>query len=134
VAVKYRVGEQVADEAAATVERAPDGSLRVTVGGRVVTAWAHGDQVWIGGRVRTVRPVAAGAPAHAGAVTPPMPGVVARVFVAAGDAVKRGDKLLSVTAMKMETVLRAPADGVVRAVKAAPGDQVKAGQALVEFE
>jgi biotin carboxyl carrier protein len=134
VAVKYRVGEQEADEAPATVERAPDGSLRVKVGERVVTAWVSGDQVWIGGRVRSVRPVAPGAVAATGSITPPMPGVVTRVFVAPGDAVKRGDKLVSVTAMKMETVLRAPKDGVVRAVTAAPGEQVKAGQVVVELE
>ncbi|MFZ5480539.1 MAG: biotin/lipoyl-containing protein [Myxococcota bacterium] len=132
--MKHRVGEQEAEEAAAKVERMPDGSLRVRVGERVVTAWVHGDQVWIGGRVRAVKPVAPGAAESAGAVTPPMPGTVTKVFVAAGDAVKRGDKLLAVTAMKMETVLRAPKDGVVRAVLAAPGASVKAGEKLVEIE
>src|SRR5688500_18117786 len=101
--MKYRVGDQEAEEAPAAVEGMLDGAVRVKVGDRVDTAGVHGDQVGIGGRVRTVRPVAPGAVAHAGAVTPPMPGVVTRVFVAAGDTVSRGDKLLSVTAMKMET-------------------------------
>ena len=48
-----------------------------------------------------------------------------------GTRVAKGDKLLSLEAMKMETVLAAPHDGLVSAVYTAPGTQVEAGQVLV---
>ena len=48
--------------------------------------------------------------------------------------VAKGDELLVVEAMKMETALRAPRDGVVRAVNVSAGDAVAPGRALVELE
>lgn len=131
--MKLRVGEQEIEEGAAEVRRMPDGSLRVTIDGRAVTAWVSGDDVWIEGRTRRVAPVVVRrAAAPTGEVTPPMPGAVTRIFVAVGDAVTTGDKLVAISAMKLETVLRAPKDGVVTAVNVAVGAQVKPGQKLVE--
>ena len=49
------------------------------------------------------------------------------------DAVRRGDVLVMLEAMKMELPLRAPHDGVVRAVRCAPGDLVQPGAPLVEL-
>lgn len=137
VAVKRRVGEQDAESSADVVAtRQADGSVRLRIGDRVVIAWVDGDDVWIDGRVRRVSAVVpARAPgASTGSVTPPMPGVVTRVFVSVGDAVTTGQKLLAISAMKLESVLKAPRDGVVRAVHAEPGARVKPGQILVEFE
>ncbi len=68
---------------------------------------------------------------HVGA---PMPGVVATIAVAAGDAVKDGDLLLTIEAMKMETGLHAERDAVVKAVHVQPGGQIDAKDLLVEFE
>lgn len=70
-------------------------------------------------------------PAHLEA---PMPGQVIAVRVATGDAVKRGQDLVVVEAMKMEHTIKAPADGIIRSVSCAAGDQVQRGQALVDFE
>ena len=72
--------------------------------------------------------------AHAGGLEAPMPGVVTRVHVSAGDAVRQGQPLVAIEAMKMEHVLRAPRDGRVRAVAARPGEMVSGGAALVELE
>lgn len=70
-------------------------------------------------------------PNHIGA---PMPGVVATVAVAAGAAVKAGDLLLTIEAMKMETGIHAERDAVVKAVHVAPAGQIDAKDLLIEFE
>jgi 3-methylcrotonyl-CoA carboxylase alpha subunit len=70
----------------------------------------------------------------AGGLTAPMPGKVVQVLVAAGDAVTKGQALLVLEAMKMETTISAPADGVVKEVRFAAGDQVDDGAALIVME
>jgi len=60
-----------------------------------------------------------------------MPGKVLAVNVAAGDAVTRGQRLVLLEAMKMETPLLSPGDGTVSEVKVAVGDKVAPGQVLV---
>jgi 3-methylcrotonyl-CoA carboxylase alpha subunit len=59
-----------------------------------------------------------------GAILAPMPGRIIAVDVAAGDAVAKGQKLLTLEAMKMEHSLTAPFDGIVEELNAAPGAQV----------
>jgi pyruvate carboxylase len=63
----------------------------------------------------------------------PMPGVVSSVGVQAGQAVKSGDVLLSIEAMKMETVLHAERDGTIAEVLVRPGDQIDAKDLLVVY-
>ncbi len=70
-------------------------------------------------------------PAHVGA---PMPGVIAAMAARPGMAVKRGDLLLTIEAMKMETGIHAERDAAVRAVHVQPGSQIDAKDLLVEFE
>ena len=64
----------------------------------------------------------------------PMPGKVIKVLVKDGEAVKSGQTLLVLEAMKMEQTTRSPADGVVKKVLVREGDQVTAGQILVVME
>ena len=64
----------------------------------------------------------------------PMPGIVVTVAVKAGQAVKAGDPLLSVEAMKMESQIRAERDCAVRVVHVKPGDTVGAHDLLLEFQ
>jgi pyruvate carboxylase len=72
-----------------------------------------------------------GNPAHAGA---PMPGTIVTVPIHVGQTVHRGDVLLTLEAMKMETTVRAERDGVVKEVVARTGLQVDAKDLLVVFE
>ena len=64
----------------------------------------------------------------------PMPGLVLSLLVEVGAAVKKGDSLLILEAMKMENVLKAPADAVIKSVKVSKGQSVEKNQLLVEFE
>jgi acetyl/propionyl-CoA carboxylase alpha subunit len=63
----------------------------------------------------------------------PMPATVIKIDVKPGDAVKKGDVLVVLEAMKMELPLHAPADGTVAAVRCAAGDLVPAEAVLVEL-
>ena len=65
-----------------------------------------------------------------GAALSPMPGRVARVAVAVGDRVKKGDTICLLEAMKMEHPVRSPIDGVVRELDAASGALVGGGERL----
>jgi acetyl/propionyl-CoA carboxylase alpha subunit len=64
----------------------------------------------------------------------PMPGLVLDLKVAAGTAVKKGDALLVLEAMKMENVLKAEADATVKEIHIKGGDAVEKNQILLEFE
>ncbi len=72
--------------------------------------------------------------AGGGLTLSPMPGLVKAVFVAAGQAVKAGDRLAVLEAMKMEHTLTAARDGTVAEVLASAGQQVEAGVALIRLE
>ena len=64
-------------------------------------------------------------------VAAPMPGTIVKVNVAQGQAVKAGDVLCVLEAMKMENDITAPKDGTVTQVVAAKGASVSTGDALV---
>lgn len=69
-----------------------------------------------------------------GALLSPMPGRVISVLVAVGQAVRKGDAMLVLEAMKMEQAMTAPFDGVVSDLKVAAGAQVPEGTLLVRIE
>ncbi len=103
----YRTGDVVHVFAA-------HGSTQITV----VDALAHaGDVQQEGGRL-----------------TAPMPGKVVSFAVKAGDAVKKGQALAVMEAMKMEHTIAAPSDGTVGELLFAPGDQVTEGAELLRLE
>ena len=64
----------------------------------------------------------------------PMPGLLLKLSVAAGDTVRAGQALAVIEAMKMENVLRAAHDGRVAKVLAAEGDSLAVDQPILEFE
>ncbi|MDD9907400.1 MAG: acetyl-CoA carboxylase biotin carboxylase subunit [Rhodospirillaceae bacterium] len=64
----------------------------------------------------------------------PMPGLLIRLAVQAGDAVKAGEELAIVEAMKMENVLRAAQDGTVKELLAGEGDSLMVDQPILEFD
>lgn len=68
------------------------------------------------------------------AVTSPMPAVVISVLIRAGERVEKGQGLVIVSAMKMETTLFAPFNGIVSSINAKEGDKIMPADILVEFE
>lgn len=71
-----------------------------------------------------------GNPDHVGA---PMPGLIAQINVREQDRVEKGDTLMVIEAMKMQTSIRAERDGVIGALHVQPGQQVDGKDLLAEF-
>jgi propionyl-CoA carboxylase alpha chain len=67
-------------------------------------------------------------------VMSPMPGLLTKIAVKAGDAVTAGQKLASIEAMKMENTLSAMQDGVIAEVCAKEGDSLAVDQLIIRFE
>jgi len=72
-----------------------------------------------------------GNPKH---IPAPMPGLVVSVAVEVGQAVRRGDLLLTMEAMKMETAVAADRDGTVKRIVVGPGAEVESKDLLIELE
>ncbi|MDX2039288.1 MAG: pyruvate carboxylase [Isosphaeraceae bacterium] len=73
-------------------------------------------------------------PADPNQIAAPLPGLVVGVAVAAGDSVRKGQKLLTIEAMKMETTLYAERPGRVLEVLAGVGRQIKTGDLVIRLE
>jgi 3-methylcrotonyl-CoA carboxylase alpha subunit len=78
--------------------------------------------------------IADAATSNASSVVSPMPGVLDKIHVQVGAAVKMGDPLAVIIAMKMEHVLKAPRDGVVKSVGGVAGQNLAKGAVVVKFE
>ena len=76
-------------------------------------------------------PATKGAAGEGTPVKAPLPGVVTKVLVAEGDAVKKGDVVLVLEAMKMENNINADRDGKIVEIKVNKGDSVLEGADLV---
>jgi biotin carboxyl carrier protein len=130
----------------ASVKHVGDGVYLVEVDGRAERVYVAGPPedrwaFWNGrvfrgdfrdsavpGRARLARPMAR----HA--LSAPMPATVIKVHVKPGDAVKKGDTVVLLEAMKMELPIRATGDAVVAAVHCREGELVQADAPLVELE
>ena len=74
----------------------------------------------------------AAAPAAGGVqVKSPLPGSVIKVLVSEGQAVKKGDTLLTLESMKMENAIMAEADGTVKQIAVTPGQNVMQDDLLI---
>lgn len=76
-------------------------------------------------------PAAAPAAAGAGTISAPMSGTILKALVAVGDAVKSGQCVLVLEAMKMENEIFAPCDGTVKELSVSQGAAVQPGQTLM---
>jgi 3-methylcrotonyl-CoA carboxylase alpha subunit len=126
----------------ASAERLPDGRLSLTLDGvrtplrvlehdRALAVFVEGES-WQFAAVDPLAPPA-GADISGGRLTAPMPGRVIQLLVAPGEAVRRGQAMMVIEAMKMEHTIAAPRDGVVQAVHYAAGDPVEEGAELIEL-
>ena len=123
---KQNAGFTIGEKAYSVCYRAiPGRCLHMIVDGKAATAFIadgrEGKHVFLEGKGFLVRDAdrlpsrrtrRAGPDQIPGDVTPPMPSVVVRIMVEEGDLVKKGQGLIVVTAMKMETTLVAPSDGL----------------------
>jgi len=83
--------------------------------------------------VRSLR-AASAVPSGPESIRAPMPGLVTRILVSAGDTVSPGTRLVVMEAMKMENELRAKGAARVRRIAVEPGTAVEKGTLLVELE
>lgn len=77
---------------------------------------------------------ASGAKSVPGTVSSPLPGSIIKIMVSVGQAVKRGDTLLTMESMKMENNIKAEKDGVVKAILVQQGQSVMQGDPLIDLE
>ena len=130
----------------ANVAEKEDGKLSVTINGKAYDVEVDGLKA-APAKVKPIKPAAA-APAPAAApaaapkkaatgagraITAPLPGTITSINVKEGDAVKEGDTVLVMEAMKMANNITAECDGTVKAILVAQGAQVQSGDALIEI-
>ena len=117
-----------------------DGALSLTLDGAArrlrVLDYAAETMVSVDGNVWSFTEIdalasEAGEDPSAGKLTAPMPGRVTRVLVGAGAAIRRGEPLMVIEAMKMEHTVTAPVDGIVAAVRFGVGERVEEGAELI---
>jgi acetyl/propionyl-CoA carboxylase alpha subunit len=118
------------------------GTYSVSLEGRTWRVYVAGtrDHCWLfcDGDVYEGEVVAEDAPqrtrsaAHS-SLAAPMPATVVRILIARGDAVREGDTLLMLEAMKMELPIKAPRDAIVSAILCKEGELVQPGSPLLEL-
>lgn len=121
----------------AAVNELEDNFAEVTLNGKTYKVELEKEEAPAAAAVR--RPAAAAAPASAApaglmTVKSPLPGSIVKVLVKAGQAVKKGDVLLTMESMKMENNVAAEADGTVKAVYVEPGKTVMQDDKLLDLE
>ena len=137
-------GAVTADGVAGPIEvaRIGPGTYRVVVNGLSRTVHVAGDldRPWaftdgqtfeLGLALGEGHMPASSLPRHAAPLAAPMPATVSRILVAPDQAVKRGDTLILLDAMKMELAIKAPRDGTIEGIDCAEGDLVEPGVPLV---
>ncbi len=121
----------------AAVNELEDNFAEVTLNGKTYKVELEKEEAPAAAVVR--RPASAAAPAAAApaglmTVKSPLPGSIVKVLVKAGQAVKKGDVLLTMESMKMENNVAAEADGTVKAIYVEPGKNVMQDDKLLDLE
>jgi 3-methylcrotonyl-CoA carboxylase alpha subunit len=137
----FKIGER---SYAASIGRVSENKLFLEIEGRnhVVFVAGEADEIFflVKGRVFPLREATRGRRAarveseeHGRDVTPPMPSVVVKILVKEGEVVQKAQGLIVVSAMKMETTLRAPHSGIVKKIRTEINARVAPGDILVEI-
>ncbi len=121
----------------AAVNELEDNFAEVILNGKTYKVELEKEEAPAAAAVR--RPAAAAAPAAAApaglmTVKSPLPGSIVKVLVKAGQAVKKGDVLLTMESMKMENNVTAESDGTVKAIYVEPGKNVMQDDKLLDLE
>lgn len=140
---KFKIGGK--DYAANVVEE-ENGKLKVTVNGKAyeVEVPGHVSARPVIHPIKPAAPAAGGGPvapvapkvnsaAGSNSVCAPLPGTITKILVSEGQAVKAGDTVLIMEAMKMENNISAEADGTVKKIHVQSGAQVQSGELLIEL-
>ena len=108
-------------------------TYKITLNGRTYEVEVEAGKAMCVAEYEAYAPAAApaAAPVAGEAVTAPMPGNILKVNVTAGQAVKEGDLLLVLEAMKMENEIFAPCNGTVAQVLVSKGSTVDTGATMV---
>lgn len=64
----------------------------------------------------------------------PMPGKIVKILLSEGDPVKKGETVIIISAMKMESEYKSPKDGIIKKITIREGDTIEGNQILVEIE
>jgi biotin carboxyl carrier protein len=120
----------------AAVNELEDNFAEVTINGKTYKVELEKEEAPAAAAVRRPAAAAPAAAAPAGLMTvkSPLPGSIVKVLVKAGQAVKKGDVLLTMESMKMENNVAAEADGTVKAVYVEPGKTVMQDDKLLDLE
>ena len=135
-----RDGTVRVSRAMTTAPENPDDTARQEPGGQTAWVAASGEARWVflNGRVyELARPqpkTRRRGGGHDTALMAPMPATVRRIAVGVGEAVRPGDTLLVLEAMKMELPVRAAVAGTIRALCCREGELVQPGVALIEID
>lgn len=120
------------------VEEIEAGKTKVTVNGKVYEVETEAPKAAPVAAKPVAAPAApkaeakpAAAPAAGLQVKSPLPGSVIKVLVSEGQAVKKGDTLLTLESMKMENAIMAEADGTVKQIAVTPGQNVMQDDLLI---
>ena len=121
----------------AAVNELEDNFAEVTINGKTYKVELEKEEAPAAAAVRrpaAAAATAAAAPAGLMTVKSPLPGSIVKVLVKAGQAVKKGDVLLTMESMKMENNVAAEADGTVKAIYVEPGKTVMQDDKLLDLE
>ncbi len=128
----------------AIVEETERNTARVELNGKSYTVQVEKEEAIVSPKIAAVKPSQSGGDfvdvpeqvitGNAGSIKSPLPGNVSKIKVQEGQAVKAGDVLMTLEAMKMENEIMAPAAGKVKKIYVTEGKAVQQGEALIDLE
>lgn len=128
----------------AVVEETERNTARVELNGKSYTVHVEKEEAIASPKIAAVKPSSSAAAdfvdapqqpltGNAGSIKSPLPGSVMKIKVQEGQAVKAGDVLITLEAMKMENEIMAPATGTVKKIYVTEGKAVQQGEALIDL-